>query len=66
MSLTSRKSPILSNLSARRKHHIHITPTDQNAVSASDAEKRERPFAPIKLEGDANAAPKTYKSIFSL
>jgi hypothetical protein len=65
MSLNSRKSPILSSLSTRRKHHIHTASTDQSTTT-TDAEKRERPFAPIKVEGDANAAPKTYKSIFSL
>jgi hypothetical protein len=65
MSLNSRKSPILSSLSTRRKHHIHTAPTEQNS-NTSDAEKRERPFAPIKVEGDGNPAPKSYKSILSL
>jgi hypothetical protein len=63
--LSSRKSPILSSLSTRRKHHISTAPTDKNTAATSEAEKRERPFGEIKYEGDAAAKP-VYKSIFSL
>jgi hypothetical protein len=66
MSLSSRKSPILSSLSTRRKHHIHTASTDKNNVSAANQEPREKPFGELKYESDGNAAPKSYKSIFSL
>jgi hypothetical protein len=66
MSLSSRKSPILSSLTTRRKHHIHTAPTDTNNVTAAESEKRERPFGDLKYESDTKDAKPVYKSIFSL